>query len=110
MKRLILAVVSVGVIGGATVYLNRQKTVPGTLAEPMAEAAPGRTMEDTQSVKAVAMQQTQPQVSATAADSNQPPLVSPVLNELKPDNSTNSTISTAFRQAIDTLVSPQTSF
>ena len=64
-------------------------------------------MEDTQSVWAVAPQQTQPQVSATAADSTQTPLVSPVLNEVKPDNSSNST---PFRQAIDILVSPQTSF
>src|SRR5439155_495066 len=45
-----------------------------------------------------------------AGDSNQTPLVSPVLNEAKPDNSTNSTATTAFRQAIDILVSPQTSF
>jgi len=76
----------------------------------MAEAAPRRTMEDTQSVKDIAMQQTEPQVSAAASDSNQPPLASPVLNEVKPDNSTNSTPPTAFRQAIDILVSPQTNF
>jgi hypothetical protein len=110
MKRLILAVVSVGVIGGATLYLNRQKTAPVSPAEPVAETAPSRTMEDTRSVKAVAMQQTEPQVSAAAADSKQTPLASPVLNEVKPDNSTNSTPPTAFRQAIDILVSPQTSF
>ena len=67
-------------------------------------------MEDTQSVKGLAMQQTQPSVSATAVDSSQTPLVSPVLNEAKPDNSANSTAPTAFRQAIDILVSPQTSF
>ena len=110
MKRLILAVVSVGVIGGTALYLNRQKTAPVSPAEPMAEAAPRRTMEDTQSVKDIAMQQTEPQVSAAASDSNQPPLASPVLNEVKPDNSTNSTPPTAFRQAIDILVSPQTNF
>jgi hypothetical protein len=85
MKRLILAVVSVGVIGGTALYLNRQKTAPVSPAEPMAEAAPRRKMEDTQSVKDIAMQQTEPQVSAAASDSNQPPLASPVLNE-KPDN------------------------
>jgi hypothetical protein len=110
VKRLVLAVVSVGVIGGTALYLNRQKTAPVSPAEPMAEAAPRRTMEDTQSVKDIAMQQTEPQVSAAASDSNQPPLASPVLNEVKPDNSTNSTPPTAFRQAIDILVSPQTSF
>jgi tetratricopeptide (TPR) repeat protein len=107
MKRLILAVVSVGVIGGATLYLNRQKTAPVSPAEPMAEAAPSRTMEDTRSVKAVAVQQTEQKVSATAANPSQAPLASPVLNEVKPDNSANSTL---FRQAIDILVSPQTSF
>ena len=68
--------VSVSVIGGPALYLNRQKTTPVSPAEPMAKAAPSRTMEDTQSVKAVAMQQTQPQVSTTAADSSQTPLVS----------------------------------
>jgi len=110
MKRLILAAVSVGVIGGAMLYLNRQKTTPVSPAEPMAEAVPSRTMEDPPSVKAVAMQQSEPRVSATAADSNQTPLLSPVLNEAKPGTSTNSTPTTAFRQAIDILVSPQTSF
>ena len=107
MKRLILAVVSVGVIGGATLYLNRQKTAPVSPAEPTAEATPTRTPEDTRSVKAVVVQQTEPQVSAAAADSKQTPLASPVLNEVKPDNSTPPS---AFRQAIDILVSPQTSF
>jgi tetratricopeptide (TPR) repeat protein len=110
MKRLILAVVTVGVIGGATLYLNRQKTTPVSPAEPMAEATPTRTPEDTRSVKAVVVQQTEPQVSAAAADSKQAPLESPVLNEVKPHNATNSTPLTAFRQAIDILVSPQTSF
>ena len=107
MKRLILAVVSVGVIGGATLYLNRQKTAPVSPAEPMAEATPTRTPEDTRSVKAVVVQRTEPQVSAAAADSKQTPLASPVLNEVKPDNSTPPS---AFRQVIDILVSPQTSF
>src|SRR5882757_7475314 len=99
MKRLILAVVSVGVIGGAAFYLNRQKPAPVSPAEPMAEAAPRRTMEDTQSVKDIAMQQTEPPVSAAAVNPNQAPLVSLVLNEVKPDNSTNSVPPTAFRQA-----------
>ena len=110
MKRLILAVVSVGVIGGAALYLNRQKTAPISPAEPMAEAAPTRTPENTRSAKAVAVQQTEPQVSTAAADSVQPPIASPVLNEVKPDNSTRSPAPTAFRRAIDILVSPQTSF
>ena len=110
MKRLILAVVSVAVIGGATLYLNRQKTALGSPAVPMAEAAPSRTTDDTQSVKGDAMQQTEPRVSATATDSSQTPLASPVSNEVKPDNSTNSAASTAFRRAMDTLVSPQASF
>src|SRR5712691_4228987 len=36
MKQLIWAVVSVVVIGGATLYLNRQKTAPGSPTVPMA--------------------------------------------------------------------------
>src|SRR4051812_18735918 len=112
MKRLILAVlgISVGVIGGTTLYLQRQQTAPVSPTEPMPEAALSRTMEDTPSVQDVAVQQTEPQASAAAADSNQPPLASPVLNGVKPDNSTISTRPTPFRQAIDILVSPQTSF
>src|SRR4051794_11522111 len=112
MKRLILAVVgvSVGVIGGTMLYLQRQQTAPVSPIEPMAEAAPSRTTEDTPPVKDVAMQQTERQVSAPAADSNQPPLASPVQNETKPDNSVTSTPPPAFRQAIDILVSPQTTF
>ena len=110
MKRLILAAVSVGVIGGATLYWNRQKTAPVSPPEPMAEAAPTRTPEDTQSAKVVAMQQSEPRVSAAAADSNQPPPASPVSNEVKLDNAANSSAPTAFRQAIDILVSLQSSF
>jgi tetratricopeptide (TPR) repeat protein len=110
MKRLILAVVSVGMIGGAMLYLNRHKAAPVPPAEPTVEAAPSRTMENPQSVKAAVMQQKQPRVSATAADSSQTPPASPALNEVKPDNSTNSAASTAFSQAIDILVSPQASF
>ncbi len=107
MKRLILAVVCIGVIVGVTLYLNRQKTAPFSPAEPTAKAAPPRVPEDTQSVKAVAMQPTQPSPSATAADSTRAPLAPPVLSQAKPDNATNSS---PFRQAIDILVSPQTSF
>jgi len=108
MKRFILAMISVGVIGGAALYLNRQKTAPVSPAEPMAEAAPNRTTEDTRSEEAVAIQQSEPREAS--ADSVQPPLASPVLNEVKPDNSANSAPPTAFRQALDILVSPQTSF
>ena len=102
--------VSVGVIGGAMVYFNRRKTAPVPPAEPMAEAVPTRTPEDSLSAKAATIQQTVPQVPAAAAESVQPPLVSPVLNEAKPDNSASSTAPTPFRQAIDILVSPQISF
>jgi tetratricopeptide (TPR) repeat protein len=61
-------------------------------------------------VKTVAVQQTEPQVTGAAADSKQTLLASAVLNEVKPDNSTNSTPPSAFCQAIDILVSPQTNF
>ncbi len=110
MKRLILAVVSVGVIGGATLYLNRQKTAPVSPAEPMAEATSTHPPEDKRSVKTAVVQQTEPQITQAAADSKQTPIAPPVLNEVKPDNAPNSTPATAFRQAIDILVSPQTSF
>jgi hypothetical protein len=110
MKRLILAVVSVGVIGGGMLYLNRQKAAPVFPAEPMAEATPTRTPEETRSVKGIVVQQTEPQVSAAAADSKQTSLALPVSNVAKPDSAPNPTPPTAFRQAIDILASPQTSF
>jgi hypothetical protein len=110
MKRLILAVVCAGVISGAALYLNRQKTTPVSPAEPITEAAPSHQPDDAQSVKTVAVQQAKPQVSATAATPIQTPPASPVLNEAKPDYSTNTPPPSAFRQAVDILVSPQTSF
>jgi hypothetical protein len=110
MKRLILAVVGVGVIGGAMLYLNRQKSSPVPPADPTLEASPSQTMEDPQSAKAVVMHQKQPQVSAKVAASSKAlpvsPPASPALNEVKPDNSTNSTASTAFSQAIGSPASP----
>jgi len=63
----------------------------------MAEAAPARTPEDTRSVKALPCNNRNRKFS-NRSDSNQTPLLSPVLNEAKPDNSTNSTATTAFRQ------------
>src|SRR2546423_5331728 len=110
MKRLICGVVSVGVIVGAVLYLSRPKTAPVPLAEPMAEAVPTRTLEETQFVNVVALQQTEPQVSAAPAEPVQTAIASPVLNEAKPGKSTNSAAPTAFGRAIDILVSPQTSF
>src|SRR5438874_13517872 len=110
MKRLTLAVVCVGVICGAALYLSRQKTTPVSPAEPITEAAPSYQPEDAQSVKTVAVQPAKPQVSATAATPIQTPPALPVLNEAKPDDSTNTPPPSAFRQAVDILVSPQTSF
>ena len=50
--------VSVSVIGGAMLYLNRQKASPVPPAEPAVEAAPSRTTEYPQPVKEVVMQPT----------------------------------------------------
>lgn len=109
MKRLIYAIICVGVIGSAALYLNRQKTVQVPPAEPMAGAAPNRSTEDTQADIA-SVQQTNPPVSAPAAIPIQVPLASPVLNEARADNPASSTASTPFRRAMDTLVSRQASF
>ena len=109
MKRLMLAIICVGVISSAALYLNRQKTVQVPPAEPMADAAPNRSIEDAQADIA-SVQQTDPPVSAPAAIPIQVPLASPVLNEARPDNPPNSTDSTPFRRAMDVLVSRQASF
>jgi tetratricopeptide (TPR) repeat protein len=106
MKCLILAVVCFGVTCGTISYLHRQKTAPNPPAEPAAETVPSRSMEDTPPTKA-AVQESEPAPSATAANPRQAPLAAPVVSEVKPDNSKNST---PFQQAIDILVSRQTSF
>ena len=104
MKRLMLAVGVIGVTGGTIFYLDRQKAPPIPLTEPVAGTAPGRTMENTQPVKAVVVEPKQAQVSASADDSSQSPPASVSSNEVKAGNST------AFSRTIDLLVSPQTSF
>ncbi len=67
-------------------------------------------MEITPSRRDALRQQTEPEVSATAADSKPASPVSVDLNAVKPDNSTNSTPPTAFSKAIEILVSPQSNF
>jgi hypothetical protein len=106
MKRLIFAMICVGVIGGA-LYMNRQKALPVPPTEPMPEVAPGQPTEDTQPARIPTVQQTNPPASVPPANPIPVPLASPVLNEVKP---VNPTIATPFSQAIDLLVSRQTSF
>src|SRR5689334_5789580 len=107
MKRLIFAMICVGTIGGATLYMNRQKTLPDPSAEPMSETAPNQTIEDTQPARVATVQPTDPPVSAPPANIIPAPLTSPVLNDIKPVNPTNST---PFSRAMDILVSRQTTF
>jgi hypothetical protein len=106
MKRLIFAMICVGVIGGA-LYMNRQKALPVTPTEPMPEVAPSQSTEDTQPARLPTVQQTDPPASMPPANPIPVPLASPVLNEVKP---VNPTTSTPFSRAIDLLVSRQTSF
>lgn len=106
MKCLLLAVICFGLTCGTITYLNRHKTVTNSPTEPAAESVPNRALEDTPPTTA-AVQEAEPAPSATAANSLQAPLASPVSSEAKPDNSTNST---PFQKAIDILVSRQTSF
>jgi tetratricopeptide (TPR) repeat protein len=109
MKRLIFATICVGVIGGA-LYMNRQKTAPVPPAEPMSEAAPNPTMEDTQPARVATVQPTDSPASTLPTNPTPVPPVSPVSNEVKPENLPNSTNSTPFSRAIDLLVSRPTSF
>jgi tetratricopeptide (TPR) repeat protein len=80
--------------------------VPNSPAEPAAEAIPNPTIEDIPTAK-VAVHESEPAPLATAANPTQQPLASPAVSEVKPDDSTNSA---PFQQAIDILVSRQTSF
>lgn len=107
MKCLMSAVVCVGVIFAATFYLNRHKTAPVSTTEPIAGMAAAQTMEEAQPAKTIAVQQMQPPLSANPANPRQATTASPVLGQGEPDSSTNST---PFRQAIEILVSRQSSF
>lgn len=102
--------VGVSAIGGTMLCLHRQKASPVPPAEPVVEAAPSQTTEETPPVKAVVTQPKPPQASATAADSSQTLPVSSSLAEVKPDSSTNAAAPTAFSQAVYILVSPKASF
>jgi tetratricopeptide (TPR) repeat protein len=102
MKRLILVVVCVGVIGGAALYLNRQQTVPVAPTEPAVTAAPSQPMEDPQA--AAVGQQKQAAVSATTANPGQAPAAA---IEASPAAATNAT---PFSRILAALISPQTSF
>src|SRR5436305_1585718 len=105
MKCLICAMICVATIGGATLYMNRQKAPPDSSAEPMAGTTPGEPIEDTQPARIATVPQADPPVSVPAA--NPVPFASPVLNDTKPANPTNST---PFSRAMDILVSRQTTF
>lgn len=108
MKRLILAGLGVVAIGAAMLYANRPKVAPISTAALMVEAAPDRTMEV--APPSIPIQSTERQTPATIDDSSQPPPASPVVNQVKPDNSANAAAHNPLRQAIDILVAPQSTF
>ena len=107
MKRLIMAMACVGLVAGAALYFGQPKTTPLPPAEPIAEPTPGRVVEDTVSPRTLPGEPAQPPLPETAVDSGQRPPASLLLNEVKPETPTNSTV---LLQAIDILVSPQTGF
>ena len=112
MKRLILAVlgISVGIIGGGRCicignrqrrFLQQNRWWKRFRAGRWKSRHPGGTFSGNKRNRK--FQQLQP-------IQNHRPLCRLDLNEVKPDNSTNSTPPTAFSKAIEILVSPQSNF
>jgi hypothetical protein len=97
-----LVILCVAVTAGTIIYLNRQKAPP--TPTPVVESPPRQT-EQTPPEKIAAPKQEQPRTVSEGA--NEPAQV-PVTNSAS-DNM-ESGVATTFSKAIDTLISPQTSF
>jgi tetratricopeptide (TPR) repeat protein len=104
---MILLLGCAAVVIGAMLNLNRQKPSPAIKPEPIAEMAPTQPQVDKPTIKAVVARETQLPAQAAATNPAQPAAAPPVSNSAQIDISTNST---PFRQAIDTLTSPQSTF
>lgn len=97
-----LVILCVAITGGTIVYLNRQKAP--LVAAPVAELL-SRQTEQTQPEKSVAQKLEEPRI---VSDKVSEPTPIPVTNSVSSDLKPNS-VTTALSQAVDTLISAQTS-
>ena len=104
MKRLILAVIGVGVLVGFGFYVNQPKSQPASPAEAVAEGASAQAGSETQAVEPVASAPEQP---VTPAETRT--IAKPVLRPVTAAANSNVDASYVSR-AVDFLVSPQASF
>jgi tetratricopeptide (TPR) repeat protein len=94
-KYLIAFVVLCGVIAGAVVYLNKQKTAP------MVESTPGQPAQSATPEKMVAPKlESPPTISANAGEPAKIPTATPPASEARSDDS-----ATPIRKAVDALLS-----
>jgi tetratricopeptide (TPR) repeat protein len=96
-KSIITFVIVCGIIAGAVVFLNHQKTPPLASA-PIAESSPEPTAPPEKNP--VQIQAPPPAISQTADKTAQIPVTTPVVHETKPDDSTN-----VIARAVDALLS-----
>lgn len=108
MKRLIWAVVSISVLGGAAFWATRQKAPPTPAAQSVVETALNPPGESPQPTQTIPVERRRPQQVVVEAQDHSTALVnsqqpSPGI-EMKPDGDDG------FKQTIELLVSPQTDF
>ncbi len=104
MKRLILAVVGVGILVGLGFYVNRPKGQPDSPAEALAETAPAPAGDEPQAVEAVSArlgQPAQPTVPRSVAEPISRPVAAPAKAGLD---------ASMLSRTVDLLVSTQASY
>ena len=104
MKRLILAVVGVGVAVGVGFYVNQPKTQPLTPAEPVAEGTPALAGEGPLTVEPVALQ-SEPPARATPTPAIAEGVSRPVAVPASPDLD-----AALVSRAVEVLVSTQATY
>jgi tetratricopeptide (TPR) repeat protein len=105
MKRLLLAVIGIGVLGAMVFYLNRSKAPPVSAVEPAAESPASEAFQEARPLKPAVAGAAQPRrASAAASEARRASRSSPTPDEAKPDDNL------AFSQAIETLLFPQASY
>jgi tetratricopeptide (TPR) repeat protein len=100
MKKILMAIVVLGgIIAGAVVLLNKQKSAPPAPA-PVAEATPKQTEETAPEKIATPKPEATPAISANADAPAKVPAAAPAVSEAKPDDSAG-----AIHKAVDDLLS-----
>jgi hypothetical protein len=101
-----IAIAGVGVVAGALVYITQSKPAPATGAVGEADPAPSRSAMSNQAVEPAVPVRKSPRLSLVGANGESPASA----NSHPPSPVANPAGSALFTQAIENLVSPQSSF